>query len=123
MSQIFDALQRSEAERNGKDLIGTSQITDLLRRTEHHASAEQRKDVSDSWNNPPAPEPAAPVAEPRRESGPSVATALRTAVAEPTVQDSNEEPMQCEVLRIAPSADCHLVANSDNESLASERSE
>jgi capsular exopolysaccharide synthesis family protein len=117
MSQIFDALQRSEADRSGKDPVEGSHITELLRRTERHASVQRPADAADSWNNP---EPALAVAELTGEGSGSIASALQTAVAEATGQERSEGPMQCEVLRIAPSPESHLVASSDDESLASE---
>jgi capsular exopolysaccharide synthesis family protein len=40
MSQIFDALQRSETERSGADLSGLSGVTELLRRAEHDAASK-----------------------------------------------------------------------------------
>jgi capsular exopolysaccharide synthesis family protein len=39
MSQIFDALQRSESERSGVDLSGLPGVTELLRRAEHEAAS------------------------------------------------------------------------------------
>jgi len=120
MSQIFDALQRSEAERNGGDPIADSRITDLLRRTERQASVQGTTDAADPWTSPIAAEPALGSAESHGEGAVSVAAALQTAVAGSSVQDRTEGPMQCDVLRIAPSAECHLVAGSDSESPAGE---
>ena len=40
MSQIFDALQRSEAERSGADPSAMSQVTKILRRAEREAAAK-----------------------------------------------------------------------------------
>jgi capsular exopolysaccharide synthesis family protein len=40
MSQIFDALQRSEAERSGIDLSGLREATEVLRRAERQATAQ-----------------------------------------------------------------------------------
>src|ERR1700739_3992834 len=42
MSLIFDALQRSEAERSGVDLSTLSAATEVLHRTELHALSERR---------------------------------------------------------------------------------
>jgi capsular exopolysaccharide synthesis family protein len=119
MSQIFDALQRSEAERNGKDLVDASRITEMLRHPERPAPAQQVPDGSDGW--PIAAERAVAVAESNEPAnGGSVAAALREAVSSSTVQDRVEGPMQCQVLNISPSSDCHLVANLESESLAGE---
>src|SRR5277367_5851530 len=43
MSQLFDALQRSEAERFGTDLSTLSGATELLQLAERHADTDQRK--------------------------------------------------------------------------------
>src|ERR1700722_3057776 len=40
MSQIFDALQRSEAERSGIDLSALSEATELLRRAERQEASK-----------------------------------------------------------------------------------
>ena len=40
MSQIFDALQRSEAERSGMDLSGLTEATEMLQRAERLAASE-----------------------------------------------------------------------------------
>ena len=40
MSQIFDALQRSESERSGNDTPAMSRATELLRRTESYAASK-----------------------------------------------------------------------------------
>lgn len=54
MSQIFDALQRSEAERSGQD-EAAPRVTDLLERTESHTAsgwvaveAQERRDITDA---------------------------------------------------------------------------
>ena len=41
MSQIFDALRRSEAERSGSDLTGLSDATELLELAERQVGARQ----------------------------------------------------------------------------------
>ena len=40
MSRIFDALQRSEAERSGDASEAASRVTELLRRTESHVASK-----------------------------------------------------------------------------------
>ncbi len=80
MSQIFDALQRSDAERDGKNPVADTRITDVLRRAERQASDEQPADVADSWNSSIATEPSPNEAEPGGFGG-GIATALRSAVA------------------------------------------
>lgn len=123
MSQIFDALQRSEAERNGKDATAGSRITELLQRTERHSATRSVAvgDLTEAWNQPLAPEPAAPVAV--QDSFPeSAAGELATAPPEaaPRTTEVIEGPLQCEILSILPTADSHLVLGTDGESMASE---
>jgi len=120
MSQIFDALQRSEAERNGKDLVDASRITELLRRPERQSTVQQLSDNHDGWSNPHGSEPTVAVAETNGDGGGSVSAALQAAVAASAGQERAEGPMQCDVLKIVPSAERHLVASTDNESLAGE---
>ena len=40
MSHIFDALQRSEAERSGADLLPIPEATEMVRRAEHRATSK-----------------------------------------------------------------------------------
>lgn len=54
MSHIFDALQRSEAERFGADLSSTPAATELLERAERQAISK--------WDAAPAVEPFEPLA-------------------------------------------------------------
>jgi len=61
MSQIFDALQRSEAERSGIDLSALREATEVLRRAERQAAAQ--------WQSETAPvEPEATVNSARNTS-------------------------------------------------------
>lgn len=46
MSQIFDALQRSDAERSGDRSTDLPQATDLLRRAEHQETKKWQKDAA-----------------------------------------------------------------------------
>jgi capsular exopolysaccharide synthesis family protein len=50
MSQIFDALQRSDAERSGEHSIDQSQATDVLRRAERYESLRWQKDGAPGRN-------------------------------------------------------------------------
>lgn len=54
MSDIFDAFQRSEAERSGVDLSGPTTVTDLLRSAERRAASK--------WERTALAEPTAPPA-------------------------------------------------------------
>lgn len=121
MSQIFDALQRSEAERNGKNSGLDSNVTELLQRTERQSPGRQVASGStDSWNAVIAPEPAVGVAEPEEESTVGVAAAHQVANAVFPAEERVEGPMQCGVLTIAPPVDSHLVCLPEGESPASE---
>lgn len=121
MSQIFDALQRSEAERNGGDAGGDSGVTDLLRRTERRASTVSSQSESpDPWSTIIEPEPAVTVAEPETESKLGVAAAVHVATAVLPVEERIEGPLQCKVLTIAPSEESRLVALPEGDSAASE---
>lgn len=119
MSQIFDALQRSEAERNGKDPAAASRATELLQRTESYAAITRAVESSESWNaTVVADTPAA--SEPAREAAVAVATDVLPSAPAPSVAERPEGPMQCEVVTISASADGHLVSLPDNESPANE---
>lgn len=120
MSQIFDALQRSESERSGQEAAADPRITELLRRKERHTASQQVEgDLPNGWNQPIASERAAAVAERAPESPKVAVAALRSAVAAPS-EDKAEGPTECEVLHIAPSTESHLVTGVDGESIAGE---
>ncbi|HEY1580275.1 MAG TPA: CpsD/CapB family tyrosine-protein kinase [Terracidiphilus sp.] len=123
MSQIFDALQRSDSERNGKDAVSDARITELLQRSERRSPSRQvAGDLSNGWNQPISVEDAVTVAEPMPEpehTGAGVAAALQTTVVVPA-EETVEGPMQCATLGISPNAASHLVAGIDGESLAGE---
>ena len=113
MSQLFDALQRSESERNGAPATAASRALDLLQRAEQGGAP-----VRSSWSSILVEDP--PVsAEPEKVTMPVSAELVTpsTARADP---DGAEGPIHCEVLQISPSADSHLVALPENESSATE---
>lgn len=135
MSQIFDALQRSEAERNGKDPAPAPRATELLKLTEREAAVG--RSVSEhpaSWTARQEAvaiaEPTVAVAEPtvteepNHGSGVSVASELLSskAATQPQREDASasQGPMQCETLHISAPAEGHLVVLSDTESAAGE---
>lgn len=120
MSQIFDALQRSEAERSGKDAAAPSRAVELLQRAENFAASNRViSDSPDSWNATIAGTGVA-AAEPTREPEMAIPSALRAAAAVLPVEERADGPMQCEVLSIAASPESHLVSLPDNESSANE---
>jgi capsular exopolysaccharide synthesis family protein len=122
MSQIFDALQRSETERNGKDPAAASHATELLRLTERRTIGSQPVDQAvNSWNSPVQAQPAIAIEEPERESV-AVAPDLLSSRAKPIPSEgvAVEDPLQCETLSITASAEGHLVVLPDGESAAGE---
>jgi len=79
MSQIFDALQRSEAERSGVDPSAMSQVTKILRRAEREAAAKwDPASAEEQLDTPLVQVQAAPVAA-------QVETPAAVAAVEPTV--------------------------------------
>ncbi len=125
MSRIFDALQRSEAERSGTDGSQAPDATELLRDAERRA-------VSD-WADNTAPEIESPVPEKmvaRNGHGPATngssfgknGSRKRVPVA---VEESHpqERPAifdQFQMLRVSAPAQGRLVSVSDKESAAAE---
>lgn len=74
MSQIFDALQRSESESSGVDISALSEATELLERAERRAAS--------AWNEPAPPEKDEAAA--KASALPGIADGLRIAFAEET---------------------------------------
>lgn len=66
MSNIFDALQRSEAENSGAELTGLLEAAELLRRAERRATSQWEAETGSGRREPvpPAREPVPPVREP-----------------------------------------------------------
>jgi capsular exopolysaccharide synthesis family protein len=121
MSQIFDALQRSEAERSGKDPVSTARAIELLQRAESQAVANRVPGEShDSWNSTIVAETAVAAAEPDRESEVAVAGDTRTAAADLPIEEQTDGPMQCDVLHVSASSDSHLVTLPNSDSPAGE---
>jgi capsular exopolysaccharide synthesis family protein len=121
MSQIFDALQRSEAERSGKETAPESRATEILQRAERDAFAGRAStELSDVWSTPLATETRVAVAEPASEPVLPLAAVLKTGASVAPPVDRVEGPAQCELLSIAPPADSHLVSLPDAESPAGE---
>lgn len=80
--------------------------------------------MSDAWNQPISPDVAVtvaePVPEPERAAGVSIALQTVAAAAGAAAEETVEGPMQCATLSISPNEQSHLVAATDNESLAGE---
>ena len=81
MSQIFDALQRSETERGAKNVAADLRATEMLQRAERDAFASRASTtLPDAWTTPLATESSVAVAETGGESFPPIAAALRTTM-------------------------------------------
>lgn len=119
MSHIFDALQRSEAERSGKPVSQLSAVTELLERAERGAASLRD---------------AAPELDPlglsqSLERGADNFREKRTAVAEPeaqpeldprTADEGMAELAQCQTLHLSLTPQNRLVTVSDIDSPAAE---
>lgn len=121
MSQLFDALQRSEAERSGADLSALSGATELLRLAELHAD-------SDRENALPFAQLGGEDAEGEKgfEKKPVVAPAGTIveipAAASPSLDDKHSKLFsQCQSLQISIPSENRLVCLTDSESLAAEK--
>jgi len=120
MSQIFDALQRSETERSGKVVDGASKATELLQRTEDREvkkpASEEARDQQDAMQS----------AKRYWEEGFRLdrpkASALDGAVATAVLtQDSaGAQTDSFQSIQIAPPANSKLVCLPDNDSPAAE---
>lgn len=122
MSQIFDALQRSEAERNGENSAAPSRAVDLLELAERNVGAS--RSGAERAMTPIAsfrPEPAVTVPEPMGNPV-AVATADLVSPRQSLRQSENgvDGPMHCEALAITAPAEGHLVTFPDSESPAGE---
>ena len=121
MSQIFDALQRSEAERNGNNSGLAPHAIELLQRAENHASANRiGSKPADSWSTTVVAEPAVGVVDTQNDVPQAFDANLFGARTADPVEDRTEGPMQCAVLRISIKPESHLVALPDCESPAGE---
>ncbi len=126
MSQIFDALQRSEAERNGKDTAAASRAIELLQRTESFAAASRpASDSRSPWTTTVVSETGVATAEPEQAPEMAVPADIHThspaiGRAMPAAEEQVEGPMQCEVLSVSASIESRLVSLPDSVSPASE---
>jgi len=115
MSQLFDALQRSEAERFGTDLSTLSGATELLQLAERHADTDQRK-------SSPLEESAGQTAEIERGFAPAGTVVESLKAREPRRNLHQSNPFsEFQNLQIAVPSDSRLVCLTDGESLAAEK--
>jgi len=120
MSQIFDALQRSDAEQNDKGSGSDSRATELLQRAELRTGGSHPPVESAVWNSVITPEPVITIAEPEKKSTTGIAAALQVAATMLPKEERIEGPLQCEVLTIDPPVEGHLVSLPDGGTPASE---
>jgi capsular exopolysaccharide synthesis family protein len=130
MSRIFDALQRSEAERSGSNSTTEPDATELLRHAERRAVSEWESVAPLAPTTPQAP--ASPrKAEPNGHASTSNGTASpqgnggrRSASTAVDEQPSSEERPaildQFQILRVSAPAQGRLVSVSEKESPAAE---
>jgi capsular exopolysaccharide synthesis family protein len=121
MSQIFDGLQRSEAERSGIDLSALSGVTELLQLAERRAAAK--------WETTSLSEQSAATKGPDRETlsylqealpvATEVETSATTTESSPT-DESQDLFSQFQSLPVSLSPQSRLVSLTDNGSSAAE---
>lgn len=122
MSHIFDALQKSEAERSGIDLAALAAATDLLRVAERQAATERETAV-----HAETAVEAAAVADgetdlPRAAAASFPAGLEFPAAAEPVVASAKVDQFsQFQSLRVLVPLQSRLVCVTDKESLAAEK--
>src|ERR1019366_728679 len=122
MSQIFDALQRSEGEQAGVDLRALSAATELLQIAERRATAARETAVQ------PGPSDATKIAENETSvnSPPQPLPVLAAAVESPTAAEARNDNRldqfsQFQSLQVSVPPQNRLVCLTDNESLAAEK--
>ncbi len=148
MSLIFDALQRSEADRAGVDVSDLPAATELLQRAERHVVSQQKaasqreqavgvqngdRDVSlpvqgvsrDLWDRDfPVPPAMVTVTRGEKRVDAVAQTAIGTEVhaAEPPLSDEGGDVFErFQSLQVAVPPQGRLVCITDNESLAAEK--
>jgi capsular exopolysaccharide synthesis family protein len=118
MSQIFDALQRSEAERSGQDPNVSARATELLRQAESFIES-RRGNGKASENRDLAKNPGQAEVEEVRQLTPVPQAPLDKAATLPREQVTDETP-RFEAIKVSVPANGHLVCLPDEESLAGE---
>jgi capsular exopolysaccharide synthesis family protein len=120
MSHIFDALQRSEAERSGFDLSSTSVATELLERAERQAASK--------WDDAPAVPPSEALAPLEHEAPFRTESGLPTAAgpvapAAPRLSPDDEQGeifQQCQTLNLSITPQNRLASLVEGDAPATE---
>lgn len=120
MSHIFDALQRSEAERSGQDRATKAAATELLERAERQAVLQWRSESSSAdLGVDTAAEIAAQAGLYVLETD-AAAPEASAAAAPSQALESVSVLSQCRTLELAAAPDARLVCLTETESPASE---
>lgn len=119
MSQIFDALQRSEAERSGKNVAGASKATELLQKTEDReakSAPEEAREQQDAMQS--AKRYWEEGFRLDRPKGSLLDGAVATAVL--TREDAAVQSDSFQSIQVSPPLGSKLVCLPDNDSAAAE---
>jgi capsular exopolysaccharide synthesis family protein len=120
MSHLFDALQRSEAERAGVDLSALSAATAVLQLAELHAAERETQVQFEPPNAAASAEPCTSLPRPAVPPAPRPVEA--TIAAHPSMKDTHSEVFgQLKSLRVSVSSESRLVCLTNTESLAAEK--
>lgn len=119
MSHIFDALQRSEKERSGRDGSPLSSITELLEQAERGATS--RSEDSSELEHLPPPPPLNGDSEYLREKAVAAATPRIEIVPDPASTEANSRAIQdCQTLHLSLAPQNRLITVSQSDSPAAE---
>jgi capsular exopolysaccharide synthesis family protein len=117
MSLIFDALQRSEAERSGVDLSALTAATEVLELAELHAVSDQK--VATHAEKPDATR--SDTSSVVRTAAPTTVALEDAALAEPSQHNEHLDVFpQFQIQQVVVPAEKRLICYTDGESLAAE---
>ena len=120
MSHIFDALQRSEAERSGVDVSALAAATEVLQLAEVRAASERKAAIQ--FGRPGETQNAERDEALLLQSVPPIATAVESPEVESSLNDSHLDVFgQFKSLQISVPHQNRLVCLTDSESLAAEK--
>jgi len=120
MSYIFDALQKSEAERSGLDKKALAEATEVLQIAERQAAAEREAGLSNSSGNALAPGGDGQARQQPLTATADIETDVAAAVADWTDAEIDQFA-QFQRLRIMVPPQSHLVSITEKDSLAAEK--
>lgn len=120
MSHIFDALQRSEAERSGKDRATTAAATELLERAERQAVRQWHSESSSEDRGVDAAADIASRADLYILESDTAAPDASAAAVPALALERVSVLSQCRTIDLAPARDARLVCLTETESPAAE---